>query len=201
MTSGRSSISEDVAIEVTTHVYAQMVAMDWAQIPDSDRTKAYQTWTGDSLVGGRLRPFLGTDDSIRVWLKNGPIKEYPRAIYGLGKYAKCVTNPAGSVQSLVVKALGPGWVANLETLKVKPLSVIIHREDRESEEQRFTWGPTKDFKHLVWAAVKDQANGDPLPRVLCLVDTFASPASTTDKAFHGRVGSLLGITVKHVTNQ
>jgi hypothetical protein len=201
MTRGRSSIDEDVEMEITGRIYAQMVAMDWAHTPDSDHTRAYRTWTEDPQVGGRLRPFLETDDSIRVWLKNGPIKEYPRAIYGVGKYAICVTSPATPVQSLVAKTLGSRWVVDLETLRVKPLMVNIHREERESEEQRFAWGPAKDFKHLVWSAIKDQANGDPLPRVLCLVDTFARQSSTTDKAFHERVGKRLGITIKHVTDR
>lgn len=201
MIRGRSAIHEDIEMEITRRIYAQMVAMDWTHTPDTDHTKAYRTWTDDPQVGGRLRPFLETDDSIRVWLKNGPIKEYPRAIYGVGKYAKCVISPATPVQSLIANALGSGWVVDLETLKVKPLMVNIHRAERESEEQRFAWGPAKDFKHLIWSAIRDEAKGDALPRVLCVIETFANPTSPAEKAFHMHVGQRLGIAIKHVTDQ
>jgi hypothetical protein len=200
MTRGKSSVRKDVEMEIVRQIYTQMVEMDWAHIPDSEHTEAYTSWTSDPRIGGRLLPYLTTEQDIRVWIKDGPIKEHPRAIYGIGRYAACVSNPATPVQSLVTKALGSGWSVDMSTLKVKPLTVTIHREEDEGEGKRFAWGPTKTLKHLVWAAIQDKANGDPVPWVLCLTESFGCPSSTTDRLFHANVADLIGVTIKHVSD-
>lgn len=194
------SLPEVLETEVVRLIYAQVAEVNWTQLTDNDRTKIYQAWTEDPQIGGRLLPFMSTDQNIRVWIKNGPIKEHFRATYGVGKYAPCVTRPAIPVHALVTKALGPGWIVDPDSLTIKPLTVTIRRDGIENADERFTWGSAKDFKHLVWATIKDQANGDSLPRVLCLIETFTRPVSTIDKSFHKRVGERLAIAIKHVTD-
>jgi hypothetical protein len=125
MTRTRCPIPEDREADVVRRLYKQVADLDWMHITHRERTRAYQSWTEDSQIGGLLLPFLSTEQNVRVWLKNGPIKEYPRALYGVGKYASCVARPATPVQSLVSQALGPGWIVDSNSLTIKPLMVTI----------------------------------------------------------------------------
>lgn len=195
------SIDENIEAEVVRELYSKAAELDWTHITDQERTKHYQTWTDDPAIGGRLIPYVSTPQNVRPWIKDGPMKEYVRATYGVGKYAPYVVKSATPVTTLVAKALGSGWTVDLDTLTIKPLTVTIRNDKDEELEQRFTWGPAKDIKHLVWATIEAQANGDSLPRVLCLIDTFVRPVSSSKKSFHMKIGARLGITIKHVTDE
>jgi hypothetical protein len=196
----RYSIPEDIEAEVVRELYIKAAELNWTHITDQERTKHYRIWTDDPTIGERLLPFVSAPQNVRPWIKDGPMKEYVRATYGVGKYAPYVVKPATPVTTLVTKALGPGWTANLDTLTIKPLTVIIRNDRNEGLEQCFTWGPAKDIKHLVWATIQAQAKGDTLPRVLCLIYTFVRPVSPSKKVFNMKIGALLGITIKHVAD-
>lgn len=196
----RYAIPDDVEAEVVRQLYRKAAELNWTSITDQERTRYYQIWTDEPAIGGRLLPFVLTAQNVRPWIKDGPMKEYVRATYGVGKYAAYVIKPATPIPTLVEKALGAGWVADLNSLTIKPLTVTIRGDVDEELEKRFTWGPAKDIKHLVWATIEAQANGDPLPRVLCLIDTFVRPVSSAKKVFHLKIGERLGITIKHVTD-
>jgi hypothetical protein len=193
------SLPPDLEAEVVSSLYQQAAELNWTYLTDQDRTKHYQRWTEDPAIGGRLVLFIGKPENVRPWIKDGPMKEYTRATYGVGKYARYVTKPPTAVSTLVAKALGNGWAPDLATLDIKPLSVVIHRTDEEGD-KRFAWGPVKDFKHLVWAAISKQADGDTLPWVVCSIDSFIRPATETQKAFQQRIGRRLDLTITHVTD-
>ncbi|MGK8505268.1 hypothetical protein [Nocardia asiatica] len=193
-------IPADIEMDVVRLIYTEGGEDARNGLTDAERTRLYQKWTGDRRIGGRLLPFLGTDDNIRVWIKNGPMKELTRAIFGVGKYKDLVQNPASSVDELVRKALGSGWSVNADSLAVKPLRVLIERDDAEEFEQWFTWGPVRDFKHLAWAAIKTQAEGDSRPWVICAVDSFGNRVESGKKATHERIAKRLGLVVAHVTD-
>ncbi|MFD4354292.1 hypothetical protein ACFWPX_17185 [Nocardia sp. NPDC058518] len=192
-------IPANIEMEVVRLIYAEG-GEEARNLKDIERTQLYQSWTSDKRIGGRLLPFLGTDDNIRVWIKNGPMKELSRARSGVGKYKDLVANPTASVDLLVEKALGAGWTVNADSLQVKPLRVLIQREDDEADERWFAWGPGRDFKHLVWAEIKTRAGFDQHPWVLCLVDTFANRPRSEDEAFNQRIADRLGLIVRHVTD-
>ncbi|MFE5621683.1 hypothetical protein ACFQ8S_06435 [Streptomyces virginiae] len=194
------SLPRDLEEQVVRLLYQRAAELNWTYLPDAERTKQYQLWTADPAIGGKLLGFIAKPENVRPWIKDGPMKEYARATYGVGKYAPFVTKPATPVDTLVVKALGPGWVVDLATLDIKPLKVTIRREDNEDEERRFVWGPVKDFKHLAWAAILAQAGGDPLPWAVCVVDSFVRPVSKTQKVSHQRIAERLGLLVAHVSD-
>ncbi|MEV1244502.1 hypothetical protein [Nonomuraea sp. NPDC049750] len=194
------SLPTDLEEDIVRLLYGQAAEVNWTYLPDGERTRLYQQWTADPEIGGRLLPFVGTSENVRPWIKDGPMKEYTRATYGVGKYAPLVAKPTTSVEMLVEKALGAGWSVDLESLDIKPLKVVIRREDDEEVEQRFTWGPVRDFKHLAWAAITAQADGDPLPWVICAVDSFVRRVTSAQKATHERIAQRLSLTVAHVTD-
>ena len=194
------SLPTDVEKDVVRRLYEQAAERNWTYLQDAERTKLYQQWTNDPKIGGRLLPFVGNPENVRPWIKDGPMKEFTRATYGVGKYAPLVSKPASSVETLVQKAIGGGWSADLSTLEIKPLRVVLRREDNEEVEQRFTWGPVKDFKHLAWAAITAQAAGDTLPWVICAVDTFVRRVPARQKELHEQIAKRLNLVVAHVTD-
>ncbi|MGQ4414159.1 hypothetical protein ACN6LA_002137 [Streptomyces sp. SAS_269] len=193
-------IPTDLEEEVVRLLYKRVGDLNWTYLTDNDRSSLYKAWTSDPAVGGRLLPFIGSEENIRLWLKNGPMKEYIRATYGVGKWAPLVVKPSTPVSELVVMALGPGWKVDLESLDIKPLRVIIRHEDDEEMEQRFAWAPMRDFKHLAWAAIAAQAGGDALPWVICTVDSFVRRITPEQKATNERITKRLGLISAHVTD-
>ncbi|WP_416562976.1 hypothetical protein [Nocardia testacea] len=193
-------IPHDLEMDVVRLIYAEGGEEARTGVSDYQRTQLYQKWTSDSRIGGRLLPFLGTDDNIRVWIKNGPIKELSRAVFGVGKYKDLVRNPASSVDVLVHKAVGAGWMVNVDSLAIKPLRVLIQREDNEEIDQWFAWGRVNDFKHLVWAALKAQAEGDSRPWALCTVGAFGGRATAEKEEVHKQIADRLGVGLTHVTD-
>ncbi|WP_216917296.1 hypothetical protein [Nocardia noduli] len=198
--STKHPIPSKIDMEVTRLIYAEGGEKSRTGITHAERTELYRTWTADARIGGRLLPYLGTDDDVRVWIKNGPMKELARAVNGIGKYKSLVQKPASNVDVLVVKALDENWIISPDTPKTKPLRVLINHADDEEREQWFAWAPVVGFKHLVWGALNTQARGDGRPWVLCVVDTFAEQIDPETKTVHERIGRRLGLAVSHVTD-
>ncbi len=126
---------------IFTLLYQQAASVGWTYLTDQERTRFYQEWTNDSSIGGRLLDFMGKSENVRPWLKDVPMKEYARALQGVGKYAQYVANPATSLHMLVAKAIGSQWIVVENTQKVKPLRVVLHQVDDEEDERHFAWGP------------------------------------------------------------
>lgn len=198
MSADRKPVDPDVETKVVRRMYQQVIDLDWAAMSQADRTKKYNEWTENSSIGGHLLPFLITEQAVRVWLKDGPIKEYPRAVYGYGKYGKLLSRPAISIPVLVDKAMGAGWIVADDSFIVKPLRVTLRHHDDESQERRFAWGPAKDVKHLVWGALKAELKGDQLPWVICLTESFTHPIPDSDRTFNMDLGKRVGINIIHI---
>lgn len=194
------AIPTDIEEEVVRLLYKRMADLNWIYLTGTERTRHYVAWTSDPEVGGRLLPFIGKTENIRPWLKDGPMKEYVRSTYGVGKWAPLVAKPSTPVDELVLRALGPGWTVDLETLDIKPLRVTIRHTDDEEMERRFAWAPMRDFKHLAWAAIAAQADGDALPWVICTVDSFVRKITPKQKATNERIVKRLGLISAHVTD-
>jgi hypothetical protein len=84
---------------------------------------------------------------------------------------------------------------DLATRQIKPLRL---RATKGEEEIHFTWGPARDLKHLVWAALSAEAAGDATPWVLCLVGSFERPIPADERAAHLRLGGRCGLRIVHV---
>ncbi|MFF2566723.1 hypothetical protein [Streptomyces sp. NPDC058084] len=185
----------DLEMEIVKLLYDEAEDVAWTYLPGAQHTDFYHRWADDPRIGGRMSLFFKTAQERRVWIKDGPMKEYARAIYGVGKYAPLVRNPGAAVSTLVHKALGPDWEPDLSTQEIKPLRVLARAGD---EDMRFTWGPAKDLKHLVWAALRAQAAGDTTPWTLCVVTSFVKPLPVEEKKEHLRIGERCGLRIEHV---
>lgn len=187
-------IPREVEAKVVAKLYSDAKRLDWASMTPQQHSAQYASWVENPEVGGKLKEYLSETDA-RVWIKDGPMKEWSRALSGVGKYAVHIEDSDGIPSKLVARVLGPEWVVDEDSIRPKPLRLVAKRGE---EEAVVTWSTPRDLKHLVWAALTANANGDVRPWTLCLVETFTRPTPTNEKQAHQRIAERCGLTVKHV---
>jgi hypothetical protein len=188
-------IPREVETKVVTKLYEDAYRLDWTHLTPQQHSAQYAKWVDDPEVGGRLREFLSTSDA-RLWIKDGPMKEWSRAASGVGKYASLVRDAQDLPVRLVRKALGTEWQADTAAIRAKPLRVVARQGEDEAV---LTWAQARDLKHLVWAALTASAEGDTRPWVLCVIETFTKPTPANEKQAHLRLAKRCGLEIKHVS--
>jgi hypothetical protein len=188
-------IPKEIEQKVVRNLYADAKALDWGTLTPQQHSAQYAKWVAGAEIGGRLREYL-SDAEARVWIKDGPMKEWSRSLSGVGKYAELVEDAQDVPAKLVRKALGGDWVADRSTIRVKPLRVVARKGEDETV---LTWGDSKDLKHLVWAALTAEAEGDARPWVLCVVETFTRPTPANERNAQLRVAKRCGLRLMHVS--
>lgn len=188
-------IPKDIETKVVTRLYGDAKTLDWATLTPQQHSAQYTKWVDEPEVGGRLREYLSASDA-RVWIKDGPMKEWSRSLSGVGKYANLVDGADDTPARLARKALGDGWEVDSDTLRVKPLRVTARNEE---DETILTWAPATGLKHLVWAALLASAQGDSREWVLCVVETFTKPTPANEKQAHQRLAKRCGLRLVHVS--
>lgn len=188
-------IPREVEAKVVTKLYEDANRLDWAHLTPQQHSTQYAKWVEDPDVGGRLREFLSTGDA-RVWIKDGPMKEWSRAVSGVGKYANHVRDAQDVPARLVNRALGAEWQAEPATIQVKPLRVVARRGEDEAV---LTWAQARDLKHLVWAALTASAEGDTRQWVLCVIETFTKPTPANEKEAHHRLAKRCHLEIRHIS--
>jgi hypothetical protein len=188
-------IPKDIETKVVTRLYGDAKTLDWATLTPQQHSAQYTKWVDDPEVGGRLREYLSASDA-RVWIKDGPMKEWSRSLSGVGKYANLVDGADDTPARLARKALGDGWEVDSDTLRVKPLRVTARHDE---DETTLTWAPATGLKHLVWAALTASAQGDTREWVLCVVETFTKPTPANEKQAHQRLAKRCGLRLVHVS--
>jgi hypothetical protein len=188
-------IPKEVETAVVTKLYADAEAVDWATMTPQEHSAQYAAWVDDPLVGGRLQEYVTAGDA-RVWIKDGPMKEWARSHSGIGKYSHFVEG-ADDVQALLArKAVGDGWQPDPQTLQIKPARMLVRNGEHEKV---LTWAPAAGLKHLVWAALVAAAEGDSRPWVLAVVETLTKPTPANERKAHQRLAARTGLTIIHVS--
>ncbi len=189
------SLPSEVEKRVVTQLFADAERLGWTDLSVVERSAQYAIWVADANVGGLLTDFMSASQA-RLWIKDGPMKEWSRARSGVGKYAELMTTGACTPEQLVHSGLGNHWKVDPDSLRIKPLRVRARHED---EEVVFAWGPERDLKHLVWAALRASANGDSTTWVLCVVDSFTKPVPANVRQAHLRIAVRCKYRLVHVT--
>lgn len=162
---------------MTRAVLEAMAAAGWDGLTLGERSVLYARWMDDAAIGGRLTPFLSRDVA-RTWIKNGPVKEWPHARAGIGRWADAVPSAGPTAATIVRHALGPEWTPDVAHVRTKPLRLLAHRGD---EEVVVAWGPPRDLKHLIWAALSAAVRGEPLDWLLVVTGDAARPVSAEER--------------------
>lgn len=149
------SVPDDVRREVAASLYKQLDELRWEELSSRDKSEAYGNFVTDPTIGRRLAPYLGSD-RIRVWIKDGPAKEYCRALEGVGAYAGYTRRAFVGPQGVVSAVLGGSWTVREGSVEDKPMRCWVDSPDGAS---RFViWGAYQGLKDLVWQAVLHRAD-------------------------------------------
>lgn len=189
-----SAIDEDIRREVIAEIYRQVDELDWDGMTSRQRTDCYLRWIDDPRIGGKLTRFIERD-RVRVWIKDGPIKELPRARHGIGSYAPFVRSRYPGVDDIARQAIGAGWLVDSSTLEIKPNRCLVRGPKADV---LMIWGPATKLADLVWAGINARVDGGAEPIIV-----VASPAEDrpTESAEHRHrlLADVAGIELRHIT--
>lgn len=179
---------------VVRKVYEDAVKLDWLHCSQRDRSEQYERWLEDKNVGKVLDEWM-TPAQQRVWLKDGPLKEFARALAGAGEFAKYLTAHPRAPTTIVAQALGPDWVVIKGSLRTKPLGCDARRG---AETKRLLWGPAKDFKHLLWASLVSWERTNDDAALIVVFDTVEAPLSDAKKKRLRRIASRANVSLAFI---
>jgi len=162
----RKISNENHIAAIVRKIYTDAQELDWEHLTHGQHTEQYARWLADDAIGGVLTKWMNPEEA-RVWLKDGPMKEYARAFAGEGSFAKYLDEYPRAPATIVRKAL-PDWTVVAGTVRVKPLQC---RATKGSVSLKVFWGPPRDFKHLLWAALEAGHQ----PTKVIVFDTVANP--------------------------
>lgn len=189
-----SELPREMRDNVVTECYRRAALLDWEGLSQRERSRTYDEWLDDPAIGKPLMAFLSRERA-RVWLKDVPMKEYARAVAGVGPYARFASVRLPGPEVLAERALGEGWKPVKGTLRFKPNRI---RVQRGNESRLMLWGTPRGFRDLLWAAMVDVVDESAQP-VIVLASTRAQHVSESERARHKNLGNLAGIPVKHTT--
>lgn len=181
----------DVREEVSRTILARATEMGWDDLTLSERSEVYSQWIDDAEIGGKLTHYLPRE-RIRVWIKDGPMKEFSRAKRGLGSLANYVDQPSQLESTLATRLLGPSWQVRHDSIRVKPARFIA---SDGTTDVTILWGPTKDLKHLVWAWLNASSASETR---IAVIETSREPVTADEGTNHERIASRLGTEITHV---
>lgn len=186
----RKISNENHIAKVVQKLYSDAQEIDWEHLTHAEHTEWYTRWLADQSVGGVLTTWMSPEEA-RVWLKDGPMKEYARALAGEGTFAKYIEDHPRGPARIVEKALGNGWTVVWTTVRVKPLQC---RATNGQQTVKVFWGPAKDFKHLLWAALKlvDER------AYLVVWDTVSNPLQTQARDKISAIGRRCSLDVRFI---
>lgn len=147
-----SKIPKHVREEVAREVYKRASAIGWEDLTLQERTRQYEAWANDDAIGKRIAQYV-SPEKVRVWIKDGPMKEYSRARRGLGAYASHMKSAKPTESVIVGRLYGDKWFVKEGSVGVKPANFVATDGSRE---ERLFWGAPSQLKHLVWAWLVDE---------------------------------------------
>jgi len=186
--------NEKHVARVVRKLYADAQAVDWEYMSTADKTAKYAAWLEHPEVGALLQEWMSAEEA-RVWIKDGPMKEYARALAGFGPFASYLDEHPRGPRAAVSAALGAGWSVVEGSAGVKPLHCDAVSGD---DSIRLYWGPTNDFKHLLWAALMAVDKSSAVNARIVVFHTVAHPTPKVWRLRQQRIGKRCGFTVSHV---
>lgn len=179
-------LPDAIRADVVRALYADANQLGWATLGPQAKTVAFNRWIEDPRIGGRLTGYMSPEQA-RLWIKDGPVKEYTRAMRGAGRFAEFGRQGGTSPQDIVNRALGDGAEidGNIGTKPPHCLATTSHGT------AYVTWGDASSLKHLLWAAVRASISHNVPAHIVVLEPPgTVTPSATADeqKAITDRCG-------------
>jgi hypothetical protein len=189
----RSTVPKEIRDEVVRELYRQVETMDWELLSPQQKSQQYARWIEDPAIGGRLTVFQSAEDA-RVWLKDGPMKEYARALDGEGSFAEFTTKRLSGTDELVRRALGAEWAIVPGSKGNKPM----HCMATDGSATRYVcWGKPGTFRDLMWAALNAAVELPQRPMIVVSLRD-GQDVNGEDRRRHERIGERCGVDVRHI---
>ncbi|MFC7488299.1 hypothetical protein ACOCJ7_09645 [Knoellia sp. CPCC 206453] len=171
-----AAIPADVRSEVIEELVRQFDAARWEELSSPEASGMYDRFVKDPKIGGRLSTYMPAD-KVRVWIKDGPAKEYRRALEGIGPVASFTKRAYPGPESVVRLALGDRWVPKKDTTEEKPMRCFA--KDPEGQSMFVIWGPLSALQGLIWNSCLIRAE-DPLKPITVVVTRPTSASLPSD---------------------
>jgi len=184
-------IREAVLIELIR----QLDEVRWEELSPSGTSARYSRFVRDENIGRRLAQYM-SDAEIRVWIKDGPAKEYRRALEGRGSYAQYTSRAFPGPEFIVHATLGKGWRLVDNSVGEKPMRCRAQLGDQA---QFLIWGPTKSLKDLVWQASVTLAENPHTAITLVITRPSAARLDGDAWALAEKLSKVLDVECKQVT--
>jgi hypothetical protein len=154
---------------VIASISAEARARDWDHLAQSDKTALLSRWVNSDSIGGLLRPLLGSDAEVRVWITDVALKRRSRTLL-----------PSAEVVSRA--ALGPAVEVLPGSAGIKPAHCLA---GLSGETYYLCWDRVSNVRHLFWAAVSAREDVKGLQG--SVVAIIVSVASTTEPSARSRI--------------
>ncbi|WP_280338455.1 hypothetical protein [Nocardia neocaledoniensis] len=191
-----TSVPAEVRDAVLRELYRQVGALDWEEMSSRDKTKYYTQWVEDPLIGGELADYY-TAEGMRVWIKDGPLKEYARALENVGPFAAYATQRLSPPSEFIREVLGDSWTTVPGSIGEKPM----HCQVESGAMRRYLcWGRPRTFRDLLWAAVNQAVTGTSRPLIVVFV-TGDQPVDNKLRWRQERISQHCSIDLSYVRRQ
>lgn len=155
-------VPAEIRDAVIRELYRLAAELDWENISGRQKTKYYSQWVEDPKIGGLLADY-DTAEGMRVWIKDGPMKEYARAREEFGPYAKYTTERLSPPEEFIPGVLGDTWRVRPGSRGEKPMHCVA---TDGTQERYVCWGKVTTFRDLLFAAVREAVRSDLRPLIV-----------------------------------
>jgi hypothetical protein len=189
-------LPKEVRDAVLRELFSQVESLGWESMAVGRKTQQYSDWVDHPLIGGELADNY-TAEGIRVWLKDGPLKEYARALEGFSSYAQYLTKRLAHPSKMVESALGPGWEIVPGSIREKPMHCVI----TDGEVRRYVcWGKPGTFRDLLWAAVSNAVTTPTRPLIIVFLREGEQENQKT-RDIHERIAEHCALDLAYVRRE
>ncbi|MGW5193511.1 hypothetical protein ACWEOO_29965 [Kribbella sp. NPDC004138] len=191
-----AAIPSEIRTEVISELVRQFDAARWEEVSAHVASEMYDRFVKDPKIGGRLAPFMPAE-KVRVWIKDGPAKEYRRALEGIGPIASFTTRAYPGPESVVRRALGDHWVPRQDTIEEKPMRCFA--EDPKGRSMFVIWGPLSAVQGLIWNSCLIRANDASEPITVVVTKPNNAPLPADDWNLVEALSNVVKADCKQVT--
>jgi hypothetical protein len=189
-----AELPDSLRREIIREVYRQAELLDWGALSNAERSARYDRWLDEAAIGGVLMRYVSRERA-RVWIKDVPMKHYSRACGGVGKYADLVSSRFPGPGGVAAQTFGDSWGVVEDSMRDKPNRCLI--SDGESK-RLMIWGPTSNFRALIWAGLNAVVDGQPQPSIVVTIRQ-GECLDNSARHRHTLLGSHIGAEVYHTT--
>lgn len=182
--------------QVCSELGLRMDRVRWEEISASRASALYDEFVDDPKIGGVLKPFLPVD-KIRVWIKDGPAKEYRRALEGVGYMAAHTSRAYPGPDALITAALGDGWGHDPATIEEKPMRCLAH--DELGRHVLVVWGSLGALQGIYWVASTHRATNPDQPVTMVITKPSQAPLSGQEYDLARRLADIIEVDCVQVT--